>query len=301
MEKRSLGSLQVSVVGLGCNNFGMRCDEAQTKRVVDAALDSGINFFDTADIYGGTKSEEFLGRALGTRRADILIATKFGIKIDEDRPGGARPEYIVKACDDSLKRLGTDYIDLYQIHRPDDTVLLAETMGALRELVVQGKVRELGCSNFSVAQLREAAETIGPTFVSVQNEYSLFQRQPETDGVLEECTQTHVGLLPYFPLASGMLTGKYRKGQPLPEGTRINAESRWLTEDSLEKVERLLAFAESRGHSLLELAFSWLLSRSAVSSVIAGATKPEQVQANVAAATWPLTDDDLAQINALLV
>jgi aryl-alcohol dehydrogenase-like predicted oxidoreductase len=300
MKTRSLGSLQVSEVGLGCNNFGMRCDLAQTQLVVDAALDSGINFFDTADIYGGTNSEVFLGQALGARRSEILIATKFGIKLDDARPGGARPEYIFKACDDSLARLGTDYIDLYQIHRPDDTVPIAETMGALRELVIQGKVRELGCSNFSVAQLRAAAESIGPQFVSVQNEYSLFARQPETDGVLAECAATHVGLLPYFPLASGMLTGKYRKGQPLPEGTRINAESRWLTEENLTKAESLLAFAEAHGHTLLELAFSWLLARPAVSSVIAGATKPEQVHANVAAARWHLTDDDLAQIDALL-
>lgn len=300
MKTRSLGSLQVSEVGLGCNNFGMRCDLAQTQLVVDAALDSGINFFDTADIYGGTNSEVFLGQALGKRRADILIATKFGIRIDDDRPGGARPEYIFRACDDSLQRLGTDYIDLYQIHRPDDSVPIAETMGALRELVIQGKVRELGCSNFSVAQLRAAAESIGPQFVSVQNEYSLFARQPETDGVLAECAATHVGLLPYFPLASGMLTGKYRKGQPLPEGTRINAESRWLTDENLSKAEALLAFAEANGHTLLELAFSWLLARSAVSSVIAGATKPEQVRANVAAASWHLTDDELAQIDALL-
>ena len=300
MKTRTLGSLSVSVVGLGCNNFGMRCDQAATQLVVDAALDSGINFFDTADIYGGTKSEVFLGQALGKRRSEVLIATKFGIKIDDDRPGGARPEYIVQACNDSLQRLGTDYIDLYQIHRPDDTVPIEETLGALRELVIQGKVRELGCSNFSVAQLRAAAETPGPRFVSVQNEYSLFQRQPETDGVLAECGATQTGLLPYFPLASGMLTGKYRKGQPLPEGTRINAESRWLSEEALEKVEALLAFAESRNHSLLELAFAWLLAKPAVSSVIAGATKPEQVKANASIASWEITTSTLATIDKLL-
>jgi aryl-alcohol dehydrogenase-like predicted oxidoreductase len=300
METRTLGSLSVSVVGLGCNNFGMRCDQAATKLVVDAALDSGINFFDTADIYGGTQSEVFLGRALGKHRSEILIATKFGIKIDDDRPGGARPEYIVQACDDSLQRLGTDYIDLYQIHRPDDSVPIEETLGALRELVAQGKVRELGCSNFSVEQLRAAGITPGPQFVSVQNEYSLFMRQPETDGVLAECEATSVGLLPYFPLASGLLTGKYRKGQPLPEGTRINAESRWLSEGALEKVEALLAFAESHDHSLLELAFAWLLAKPAVASVIAGATKPEQVQANVATAGWKLTAEDLARVDTLL-
>nr|WP_309695570.1 aldo/keto reductase [Armatimonas sp.] len=302
MKTRALGSLQASVVGLGCNNFGMRCDPAATQLVVDAAIDSGINFFDTADCYGGTNSEVFLGQALGKRRADVLIATKFGIKLDDDRPGGARPEYIFRACEDSLRRLGTDTIDLYQIHRPDDSVPIEDTMGALRALVAQGKVRELGCSNFSVEQLRAAAATdpSGPQFVSVQNEYSLFARQPETDGVLAECTDTQVGLLPYFPLASGMLTGKYRKGQPLPEGTRINAESRWLTEQNLERVEALLAFAESRGHTLLELAFSWLLANSAVTSVIAGATKPAQIHANVAAAGWELTTNERAEIDALL-
>lgn len=302
METRGLGSLQASVVGLGCNNFGMRCDLAATQLVVDAAIDCGINFFDTADCYGGTNSEVFLGQALGKRRADVLIATKFGIKLDDDRPGGARPEYIFRACEDSLRRLGTDTIDLYQIHRPDDSVPIEETMGALRTLVAQGKVRELGCSNFSVEQLRAAAATdlSGPQFVSVQNEYSLFARQPETDGVLAECTETRVGLLPYFPLASGMLTGKYRKGQPLPEGTRINAESRWLTEQNLERVEALLLFAESRGHTLLELAFSWLLANSAVASVIAGATKPTQIHANVAATGWELTKDERAEIDALL-
>ena len=300
METRSLGALQVSVVGLGCNNFGMRCEEAQTKMVVDAALECGINFFDTADCYGGTKSEEFLGRALGKRRTDVLIATKFGIKLDDDRPGGARPEYIVKACDDSLTRLGTDYIDLYQLHRPDDSVPIAETMGALRELVAQGKVRELGCSNFSVEQLREAASTPDPGFVSVQNEYSLFQRQPETDGVLAESAATGMGFLPYFPLASGLLTGKYRKGQPLPEGTRINAESRWLTDENLTKVEALLAFSEAHGHTLLELAFARLLSQPSVSSVIAGATKAEQVAANAGATHWQLTGQELVEVNRLL-
>ena len=302
MKTRGLGSLHASVVGLGCNNFGMRCDRAATQLVVDAAIDSGISFFDTADCYGGTNSEVFLGQALGKRRADVLIATKFGIKLDDDRLGGARPKYIFRACEDSLRRLGTDTIDLYQIHRPDDSVPIEETMGALRTLVAQGKVRELGCSNFSVEQLRAAAATdpSGPQFVSVQNEYSLFARQPETDGVLAECTDTYVGLLPYFPLASGMLTGKYRKGQPLPEGTRINAESRWLTEQNLERVEALLAFAESRGHTLLELAFSWLLANSAVASVIAGATKPAQIHANVAAASWELTTSELAEIDALL-
>jgi aryl-alcohol dehydrogenase-like predicted oxidoreductase len=302
METRRIGSLEVTVVGLGCNNFGGRLDEAATAHVVDAAIEAGINFFDTADIYGGTKSEEFVGRALKTRRASVVIATKFGIKIDEQRPGGARPEYIRQAAEDSLRRLETDYIDLYQLHRPDPDVPIADTLGALNELVQAGKVREIGCSNFSVAQLREA-EAAAPGkahFVSVQNEYSLFHRAPEEDGVLAECERLGQGFLPYFPLASGLLTGKYRKGQPTPEGTRLSGNTKSLTEENLNRVEALIQFAEARGHTILELAVSWLLTRPAVASVIAGATKPEQVKANVAASHWRLNQEDLAEIENLL-
>lgn len=300
MTTRTIGSLHVSVVGLGCNNFGGRIDQDATTAVVDAAIEAGINFFDTADIYGGTRSEVFLGKALGTRRKDILIATKFGIRIDDDRPGGARPEYIRRAAEDSLQRLGTDVIDLYQIHKPDPDVPIADTLGALHELIAEGKVREIGCSNFSVEQLREAAAIAGPRFVSVQNEYSLFQRAPEADGVLAECDATDVGLLPYFPLASGLLSGKYRQGQPFPDGTRIKPDSPVLNPDNLARVERLAAFAEGKGYDILTLAISWLVARRSVASVIAGATKPEQVRANVAAARWELTDDEMAQVDALL-
>ena len=299
MQTRTLGSLQVSIVGLGCNNFGGRIDEAATALVVDAAIDAGINFLDTADVYGGTRSEEFLGRVLGKRRDQVLLATKFGIKLDENRLGGANPAYIRRAVEDSLRRLQTDRIDLYQLHRPDTQTPIADTLGTLTELVTEGKVREVGCSNFSVAQLREAAAVPGAHFVSVQNEYSLFRREPEADGVLAECEATQVGFLPYFPLASGLLTGKYRKGQPLPEGTRIQADSKWLTEENLDTVEALIAFAEARGHTLLELAIAWLLSWPAVSSVIAGATKPEQVHANAAAARWTLTREDQEGASAL--
>jgi Predicted oxidoreductases (related to aryl-alcohol dehydrogenases) len=304
MQTRKIGALDVSVVGLGCNNFGGRIDEAATLAVVDAALESGINFFDTADIYGGTKSEEFLGRTLGARRDDILIATKFGIKIDDDRPGGGHPDYIRKAAEDSLRRLNTDRIDLYQIHRPDPEVPIEDTLGALNELVTAGKVREIGCSNFSAEQLRaaEAASQNGglARFVSVQNEYSLLKRAPEEDGVLAECERLNQGFLPYFPLASGLLTGKYRKGQPVPEGTRIKADSKQLADENLDRVEALIAFAEARGHTILELAFSWLLAHGAVASVIAGATKPEQVRANVAAADWELTPAEMKEIDGLL-
>lgn len=305
METRRIGSLDASVVGLGCNNFGSRTDAAGTARVVDAALDAGINFFDTADIYGKGASEELLGRALGPRRSRILIASKFGHEMDEQRRG-ARPEYVRQAVEDSLRRLGTDVIDLYQLHKPDSSVPIADTLGALDELVRAGKVREIGCSNFSVDQLREAEEAVrggGAAFVSVQNEYSLIRREPETDGVLAECERTDVAFIPYFPLASGLLTGKYRRGAPVPTDTRIGEGGRYaslLSEQNLEIVERLIGFAEGRGHTILDLAFSWLLARPAVASVIAGATRPEQVHANAAAAGWKLTPEELREVDALL-
>lgn len=306
MEKRALGSLQVSVVGLGCNNFGWRLDAAGTAAVVDAALEAGINFFDTADMYGGTKSEEYLGQALRGRRDQVLIATKFGMRVDNARPGGARPEYIRESVEGSLRRLGTDRIDLYQLHKPDPETPIADTLGALNELVRAGKVREIGCSNFSVAQLREAEAAVPPggaRFVSVQNEYSMVKRTPEEDGVLAECERAGLALLPYFPLASGLLSGKYRKGQPPPAGARITDTERFqalLEGGKLDLVERLIAFAEAREHTLLELAFSWLLSHQAVASVIAGATRPEQVRANAAAGGWSLSAADLAELDGML-
>jgi len=304
METRKIGSLNASVVGLGCNNFGWNIDEAATKQVVDAALEAGVNFFDTADIYGGTKSEEFLGRVLKGRRDQVVLASKFGIKIDDAHPGGARPAYIRQAVEDSLRRLQTDHLDLYQLHRPDDGTPIADTLGALDALVQAGKVREIGCSNFSAAQLQEAeaAAAGGARFVSVQNEYSLLDRTPEAE-VLPECERLGIAFLPYFPLASGLLTGKYRRGQPLPEGTRINAGSgfaKLLTGKNLAVVESLIAFAETRGHTILEMAFSWLIRRQAVASVIAGATSAAQIQANAAAASWHLSTDDLAEIDTLL-
>jgi aryl-alcohol dehydrogenase-like predicted oxidoreductase len=302
MQTRRIGSLAVSVVGLGCNNFGGRLDADATAKVVHAALDAGINFFDTADIYGGTKSEEFLGRAFGSRRREAVIATKFGGKIDEERKG-ARPEYVRQAAEDSLRRLGTERIDLYQLHMPDPEVPIADTLGAMGELVRAGKVREIGCSNFSVDQLREAAVAVpegAARFVSVQNHYSLLHRDPERD-VLPECERRGLAFLPYFPLANGLLTGKYRQGQPAPEGTRLAGRSGdWLTEEKLAQVEALIRFAESQGHTILELAFAWLLARPAVASVIAGATRPEQVRANAAAAGWQLTADDLARIDKIV-
>jgi len=306
MNMRAIGALQVSVIGLGCNNFGGRMTLDETATVIDAAIDAGINFFDTADVYGGMKSEEFIGQLIGARREKVIIASKFGLPI-AGQSAGASPAYIRSAVEASLKRLNTDRIDLYQLHQPDSAVPIAETLGALNNLVQAGKVREIGCSNFSVAQLREAESASHACgfvrFVSVQNDYSLLQREPEA-GVLAECERLQIGFLPYFPLANGLLTGKYRKGQPLPEGTRLSKGIRaeeTLTPRNLDVVEALIGFAQSRGHTLLELAFSWLLARPAVSSVIAGATKPAQIYANAAAANWTLTPDDLARVDTLLV
>lgn len=299
MEHRRIGSLSVPVVGLGCNNFGRRIDEEATRRVVDEAIATGITFFDTADIYGGTKSEEFLGRVLKGRRDKIILATKFGHELSPEKKG-ARPEYIREAVEDSLRRLQTDVIDLYQLHVPDPTVPIADTLGALDDLVKAGKVREIGCSNFSVAQLEEAdAAATGARFVSVQNHYSLFHREPEK-GVLEACERLNIAFIPYFPLASGLLSGKYRKGQPFPEGTRISPDSDQLNEENLERVERLAAFVESRERTLLELAISWLLGPKVVASVIAGATRPEQVHANSRAGDWALTTADRNKVEELL-
>jgi aryl-alcohol dehydrogenase-like predicted oxidoreductase len=302
MELRSLGSLRVSVVGLGCNNFGMRIDEAATGRVVGAALDAGINFFDTADIYGSTKSEEFLGRSLGARRRHAIVATKFGMAVD-DRRRGARPEYVRQACDDSLGRLRTDYIDLYQLHEPDPKVPIADTLGALDDLVKAGKVKEIGCSNFSAGQLEEARRAAAPgaaRFVSVQNEYSLLHREPEK-GVLPACERLGLAFLPYFPLASGLLTGKYDPGSGAPRDSRLSLSwtSRFTTDRNVRIAEALKAFAAARQHALLELAFSWLASRPGVASVIAGATSPEQVRANAAAVNWSFTPEESVEIDRL--
>ena len=304
METRTIGSLEVSVVGLGCNNFGMRIGRAETEAVVDAALDAGINFFDTADIYGGTKSESYLGEALGARRDEIVLATKFGGPY-EGHEGGASAAYIRIAVEDSLTRLGTDRIDLYQLHFPDQKTPIAETIGALVELVAEGKVREVGCSNFSVAQLEEAAAATpdgSPGFVSVQNQYNILHRDPE-DGVLEWCDRTGTAFLPFFPLASGLLSGKYRAGEPPPEGTRLAAmgdgAKSQLSDERLAAVADLDELAEREGHTVLDLAFGWLLTRPAVASVIAGATRPEQVTANVAAGTWRPDAEVLAAVDTI--
>jgi aryl-alcohol dehydrogenase-like predicted oxidoreductase len=306
VETRRIGTLEVSVIGLGCNNFGWKIDESTTRRVIDASIARGINFLDTADTYGKTTSEEFIGRALEGRRTSVIIATKFGKPVDPTRTG-ARPEYVHQACNDSLRRLGTDYIDLYQLHAPDPTVPIADTLGALDELVKAGKVREIGCSNFSADQLREADEASRrghlARFVSVQNHYNMLRRDDEADAI-PECERLGIAYLPYFPLESGLLTGKYRLGQSAPAGTRI-AEGGWLaskfTNENLAIIERLIAFAESRKHTLLELSISWLLRYSVVASVIAGATRPDQVSTNAAAPNWKLTPEDIEAVDEILI
>ena len=301
MEYRKLGSLNVSLVGLGCNNFGWRTDAAGTAAVLDAALDAGINFFDTADVYGGGQSEEFLGKALKGRRQKAIIATKFGMKMGEGREG-ARPEYVRAALEASLRRLQVDTIDLYQIHRPDPSTPIADTLQVLNDAVKAGKVREIGCSNFSAEQMRAARSTPGPRyFASVQNDYSLLKRDAEAQ-VLPECVRTGVAFLPYFPLANGLLTGKYRQGRPFPESSRGKDAfgPKVFTPVNIDRVEALIAFSESRGHSLLELAFSWLAARPEISSVIAGAKTRDQVRANSCAASWQLTAADLVAVDRIL-
>ena len=309
MEKRNIGSLDVSTVGLGTNNFGGRMDEPATKLVLDAAIDEGINFIDTADVYGGTKSEEFIGRILKGRRDEIVLATKFGMATVDGRMKafGAKPEYARSALEASLKRLETDYVDLYIVHQFDPETPLADTLAVLAEFVEQGKVREFGCSNFTTEQLVDAeaaAQEGAPRFVNLQNQYSLIQREPE-NGVLAECVRQGIGFVPYSPLAGGLLTGKFRQGAPVPDGTRIAAmpeerRAQMLNDHNMAVVERLSAFAESHGHTLLELAISWLLARPAVVSVISGATTPAQVAANAGAGGWKLTADDLDEIDRLV-
>ena len=308
MEMRKLGSLDVSVVGLGCNNFGMRCDEKRSAAVVHAALDAGINFFDTADIYGGTRSEELLGRALGRRRDEVVVATKFAAPIDDDPlHAGASARWVNQAVDGSLRRLGTDHIDLYQQHMPDPAVPIDETLSALDALVRAGKVREIGNSNFSGEQI-DGAEAVSAAngwarFVSAQNHFNVLHREP-LDDVVPACVRHDLGLLPYFPLASGLLTGKYGRGESPPAGTRLSTmpddrAARILSDRNFERLERLSTFAEARDHTVLDLAFAWLAAQPAVASVIAGATQPDQVRANVAAGGWTLSRDELDQLEQL--
>lgn len=310
MEIRNLGTsgLRVSLVGLGCNNFGMRLDAAGTEAVVHAALDAGITLFDTADMYGGRGgSERHLGAALGNRRKDIVLASKFGMAMDDEGVKlGASRRYIMQAVEDSLKRLNTDWIDLYQLHQPDPLTPMDETLRALDDLICDGKVRYVGSSNLPAWQSTEAeflARELGTSrFVSCQEEWNILNRAIETE-VVPMMQAYGLGMLPYFPLASGLLTGKYKK-DAMPEGARLTdmprfANRGYVTDANFAKVTKLEAFAKENGHTLLELAFGWLAAQPVTSSVIAGATKPEQIASNVSAAGWKMTAEDIAKIGEL--
>jgi aryl-alcohol dehydrogenase-like predicted oxidoreductase len=299
MRFRQLGNsgLAVSVVGLGCNNFGRRIGLEQTREVVRAALDAGITLFDTSDTYG--ESEDFLGEVLGSDRDDIVLATKFGMDmrgtLGPDWGARGSRRYIRRAVESSLRRLRTEWIDLYQYHVPDGVTPVAETLAALHELVVEGKVRYIGCSNFAAWQIADAdwiARSAHLTpFISAQNNYNLIERQIETE-LVPACVQFGVGVLPYFPLASGLLTGKYRRGEPPAEGTRLADRREQLSDQRFDRVEALTKYADERGISLLDVAIGGLAAKPAVASVIAGATKPDQVHANVAAGAWQPTGED---------
>lgn len=310
MLTRNLGrtGLRVSLVGLGCNNFGGRIDIEAARKVVDKAIESGITLFDTADIYGARGgSETALGELLGARRKDIVLATKFGMDMDAEgiKKGGSR-RYIVEAVEASLKRLKTDWIDLYQIHRPDPLTPIEETLRTLEDLIRQGKVRYIGCSNLPSWQVADAYWTARnhgiEGFASCQDEYSLLVRGAEKE-LIPAARHFGMGLLPYFPLANGLLTGKYKRNQPMPDGARMTREAQRanevLTEANWQKTEKLSAFCEKHGKTMVELAFSWLAAQPVVSSVIAGATRPEQIEANVKAASWTLNADELAEIDAI--
>jgi aryl-alcohol dehydrogenase-like predicted oxidoreductase len=307
VETRHIGELEVSIAGLGGNNFGRRLDAAGTHLVVEAALEAGVTLFDTADVYGDGVSEKLLSEALGPRKGDVVITTKFGMSKPPDGLTGGHPEWVRRACEQSLRRLGIEAIDLYLLHQPDSATPIGETLAAMNRLIQQGKVREIGCSNFSAAQLREAAAAARERglrgFACVQNEFSLLEREPERE-VLETCDALELAFVPFYPLTRGLLTGKYRAGLPPPAGARLTrsgdpADEAFLRE-RLPVVERLAVFAERRGHSLLELALSWLAGHRQVASVIAGAMTPEQVKSNVAAiGAWRLSDEELAQIDRL--
>jgi aryl-alcohol dehydrogenase-like predicted oxidoreductase len=309
MQKRKLGKSgpEVSLVGLGTNNFGGRIGRDASRRVVDRALACGVTLIDTADVYGNQGgSETILGEVLGARRKDVVLATKFGMPMGDGNGGGASRRAIAQAVEASLRRLNTEWIDLYQLHRPDPKTPIEETLRALDDLIKAGKVRFIGCSNLSAAQL-EAAQTMAAqhgltSFVACQDEYNLLDRAIEQDRVA--VMERHgLGLLPYFPLASGLLSGKYRRGTPMPAGSRLSYSARHadglLTPQNWRIVENLGAFAARRGHSLLELAMSWLASRPYLASIIAGATTPEQVAQNVAAVDWALSAADLAEIDRM--
>ena len=307
MELRRIGELQVSEVGLGCNNFGTRIDQEVTDEIFSACLDNGINFFDTADVYGSGASEEMLGQAMKGHRDQVIIATKFGLRDMDPGLTGGSAEWVIRSIDKSLRRLDTDWIDLFQIHTPDDQVPERETLEALHDLVVAGKVREIGCSNYDAERLDSAIDISQrdslTSYRTIQNRYSLLHREPEAE-VFEVCRDHDVGFLPFFPLESGLLTGKVTPEGPRP-GTRLaewpqDRLDLFMTDRNLRAVERLTEWLRNRDRSLLDLAFSWLLSKPEIPSVIAGATSAEQVRANSQASGWLLTKVELEEVDDLL-
>ena len=311
MRTALIGSLRVSKVGLGCNNFGTRLDRKQTEAVVLTALEHGITYLDTADIYGGKGvSEEYLSAALRGRRHEVVLGTKFGMRMLNDAQAGGSARWIARAVEDSLRRLGTDYIDLYQFHKPDPSVPISETLEAMHRLVEEGKVREIGCSNFTGAQIDQAtavSERSGISrFVSAQNHYSLLARTLERD-VVPACARNGLSVMPYCPLANGVLTGKYRRGEEPPKGSRMEwvrndpatTDRGFLSDRNLDIVDRLQVYAADHGRTLLELAISWLAAQPDVSTVIPGASTPEQVITNAKGADWRLTDRELAEIETI--
>jgi aryl-alcohol dehydrogenase-like predicted oxidoreductase len=296
LPTRSIGSLRVTVAGLGCNNFGRRLGLDETRAVIDAALDAGINLLDTADIYGDGRSEEMIGEVLSAeRRSRVVLATKFGMDLSGSLPGApGSAEYVRAACERSLSRLQTDVIDLLQYHKPNPDVPLEETLAAMEDLRREGKARELGVSNFSAEQLRAT-----PDVASLQNEYSLLRREIEHD-VIPTCEELGVAVLPYFPLASGLLSGKYRRGEDAPSGTRLAGRDRIASDAEWDTIEALDRFASERGLELIDVAIGWLVAQPAVASVIAGATKPEQVRRNAqAAVSWQPSREDLDELDRI--
>lgn len=304
MRTTTIGALEVSVIGLGCNNFGRALDAAGTSEVVDVALEAGMNFFDTASNYGEGLSESFLGAALGDKRDQVVIATKFGVPVPGwEGSGGASPDYVTAATERSLRELGTDYIDLLMIHFPDPDTPIGDTLGAMNDLVLAGKVREIGCSNFGPAQLEEAASAaagLGLNLVCDQVHLSMVHRDPLEDGTLDTARRLEVAVLPYYPLASGLLTGKARRGKALEGRLKMDRYQHFLTDENFDLVEALDVFAAERDLTMVQVSLGWLIAQDGVPSVTAGATRPEQVRANAAAAEWIPGDDDLAELARLL-
>ncbi len=303
MRTTSIGSLEVSAVGLGCNNFGRALDLEGARVVVDAALEAGVTYFDTAANYGNGQSESFLGTALGARRRDVIIATKFGMPRPDEAHGGASPAYLRASVERSLRDLGTDVIDLYQLHKPDPDVPIAETLGALAELVEQGMVREIGCSNLDVAQMSEAQDASRsegwPLFCSNQIEYSLIHRAPERDGMAALCQANGIALLPFYPLANGLLTGKARPGAIPPGRLRMDRYQEYLTDRNFEIAAAVARFAAERDLAAVQVAIGWLLAQPTVPAVTPGATRPEQVRVNASAHSWAPTVEELAILDDL--